>query len=185
MKEKKVMNLNSLISQIENGKTFDYLYFWMHEEKNENITKCCLSQWYPSPFTVNNILYPTAEHWMMASKAKLFQDDQSFLQIINSNHPKEVKTIGRKVKNFCEVTWSKECIKIVTQGNFEKFKQNPKLKEFLLLTNDSVLVEASPYDKIWGIGLNENNHLVKNPKTWKGTNFLGFALMDVRELLKS
>jgi ribA/ribD-fused uncharacterized protein len=178
------MDLHTLINECESGTKFDYLYFWMHFESGLSITKACLSQWYPSKFVVDNISYATAEHWMMASKAKLFNDQKSFEKIINSTDPKEVKSFGRKVENFNETIWEQECVKIVTKGNLEKFKQNSSLKEFLISTNDLILVEASPYDKIWGIGLKEENNLVKNPKNWKGKNLLGFSLMDVRKQLK-
>ncbi len=118
---------------------------------------------------------------MMASKARLFKDDEALAQILEATDPKEAKALGRKVKHFNEVLWKNDARRLVTEGNASKFGQNAELKEFLLGTGDSILVEASPYDKIWGIGLKEDDERAKHPKTWQGQNLLGFALMDVRE----
>ena len=96
----------------------------------------------------------------------------------------EAKALGRQVSNFDETTWNSKRFDIVVQGNIEKFTQNKDLEEFLLNTKESVLVEASPVDRIWGIGLAVDNEKVKNPKTWNGLNLLGFALMEAREIIR-
>ena len=128
--------------------------------------------------------YKTAEHYMMAGKAKLFNDLEILEQILKSDTPNQAKSLGRKVKNFDPQLWDEHKYEIVKQGNLLKFSQNEKFKEFLLSTNDKILVEASPYDTIWGIGMLETDSKAENPKQWKGENLLGFALMEVRDELR-
>ena len=161
-----------------------YLFFWGHRQKGNSVTKTCFSQWYESPFEIDGILYRTAEHYMMAEKARLFNDRHCLDKILNSNNPGEAKKLGRTVKSFQEDVWVKERTRIVVAGNVAKFSQNEELKEFLVNTKNRVLVEASPYDRIWGVGLAVDNFDIENPWKWKGLNLLGFALMQVREKLK-
>ncbi|RVU90734.1 NADAR family protein [Flavobacterium columnare] len=170
---------------IENiDKNAKFLFFWGHQPSNDgSITKTCFSQWWQSSFTVDGITYPTAEHWMMAQKAKLFNDEEMFDKIIKANSPHQAKKLGRLVKGFDNEIWNAQRFDIVVQGNYHKFSQNEALKEFLLNTNDRILVEASPVDKIWGIGLTGDDPKANNPKTWNGQNLLGFALMEVRDIL--
>ena len=180
-----MLDLKTLIHRCKNGEAFDYLYFWGHQlSKSGQITKSCFSQWYPSPFLIDEIHYATAEHWMMASKARLFKDDEALARILETTDPKEAKKLGRKVRNFDEVLWKKEARRLVTEGNVAKFGQNAELKAFLIATGDSVLVEASPYDNVWGICLKEDDERAMHPRTWQGQNLLGFALMDVRAALR-
>lgn len=161
------------------GKQF--IYFWGHRGSN----KACCSQWYDSAFTVDDISYATAEHWMMAKKAELFGDHKMAVKIANSTDPREVKAFGRQIKNFSSDVWDQHKYQIVVKGNLAKFSQHHDLKEYLLSTGDAILVEASPYDKIWGIGLNESDARKVSYKNWKGENLLGFALMDVRTELRN
>ncbi|MGG9964006.1 NADAR family protein [Ferruginibacter sp. SUN106] len=178
-------SLNWLKSQIETGFHPEYLFFWGHTQKATGVTdKSCFSQWWPSPFIVDGITYPTAEHWMMAQKALLFDDNESFDLIIAANKPAIAKDLGRKVKNFDADKWNANAFKLVTTGNIHKFSQHGDLKKFLLNTGDKTLVEASPVDFIWGIGLSQEAPEASNPYKWKGANLLGFALMEVREDLK-
>ncbi|WP_229217079.1 NADAR family protein [Dyadobacter luteus] len=120
---------------------------------------------------------------MMAQKAMLFGDLDTYDRILNARTPAEAKDLGRKVKNFDEDVWNKERINIVIQGNLQKFGQNKNLKDFLLNTKDRVLVEASPVDTIWGIGLAADDVKTENPSKWDGLNLLGFALMTARDIL--
>ena len=120
---------------------------------------------------------------MMAQKALLFNDNEIFNEIMKANHPKEYKELGRKIKNFSDLKWNENKYQIVLKGNIAKFSQNEKLKAFLLNTGIKILVEASPYDKIWGIGLSADQENIENPLTWNGENLLGFALMEVRDLI--
>jgi hypothetical protein len=144
----------------------------------------CLSQWFPAPFVVEGALYPTAEHYMMAGKAALFGDEAARERILAAAQPGAAKKLGRTIQNFDEETWAQHRFEIVVQGNYHKFGQNPRLRDFLLATAGRVLVEASPLDRIWGIGLGRTNPAAQNPEAWPGLNLLGFALMQVRGRLR-
>lgn len=162
-----------------------FLFFWGHQpNKDGSISKTCFSQWWLSSFEVDNVIYKTAEHWMMAKKAELFNDNEVLAKIIKANSPAEAKKLGREVKNYDDKLWLANRYEIVKQGNYHKFSQNKDLKTFLLNTKDRVLVEASPVDPIWGIGMATDHKDVSNPEKWKGLNLLGFALMEVRDELK-
>ena len=175
----------TLIKRIEAGEHFSYVCFWGHSvPKDGSIGKTCFSQWYPSAFEVEGVSYPTAEHWMMASKAKLFGDDEMLAQILEALDPHTAKALGRQVRNFDAKVWKANARRLVTEGNIHKFSQNEDLRLFLKSTGDAVLVEASPRDCIWGIGLGQDNPRSQDPVTWRGQNLLGFALMDVRAILK-
>lgn len=161
----------------------DFLFFWGHHGKPGETTKACLSQWFPCRFTVNGIHYNCAEQFMMAEKARIMGDEDTRKRILASTDPKEIKALGREVRNFDEYKWQKHRMEIVITGNLHKFMDNEELKVFLLGTRDKILVEASPYDTVWGIGMKEDDPDCRNPRLWKGENLLGFALMDVREKL--
>jgi ribA/ribD-fused uncharacterized protein len=162
-----------------------FLFFWGHQpNKDGSISKTCFSQWWLSSFEVDKVTYKTAEHWMMAKKAELFKDDKILDKILQAKSPAEAKKFGREVKNYNETLWLAARFDIVKEGNFHKFSQHPELKTFLLNTNDRVIVEASPVDAIWGIGMAGDHKDVSNPSKWKGLNLLGFALMEVRDDLK-
>ncbi|MDO4895796.1 MAG: NADAR family protein [Moraxella sp.] len=177
-------NLDWVINKYQSQNNLKCLYFWGHTPKsNGQMSNACFSQWYDSPFVVDDVTYPTAEHYMMAQKALLFNDMEIFNEIIQSKHPKQAKDLGRKVKNFDENIWNEKRFEIVVQGNIAKFSQNPELKAYLLGTGDRILVEASPVDKIWGVGLARDDDKIHNPLNWQGLNLLGFALMQVRDEL--
>ena len=178
-------NINELKEQLQKGKKFDYLFFWGHRQKTEGVVdKSCFSQWFPVGFTVDEVYYKTAEHYMMAEKAQLF-DESMVEEILNAKTTKEVKALGRKVKNFDDALWSEKSFDVVVAGNMAKFSQNENLKEFLLSTSKKVIVEASPYDKVWGIGMLADDERATNPAKWNGENKLGFALMVVRDKLQN
>ena len=161
------------------------LFFWGHQpSKDGRITMSCLSQWWPAPFSVGGLTYPTAEHWMMAGKARLFGDEPVARQILRAGSPRQAKQLGRQVSRFDAAKWDAEKYRIVTDGSFEKFRQHPALGAFLLSTGDQVLVEASPVDRIWGIGLAADDERAGNPLLWRGENLLGFALMEARDRLR-
>jgi ribA/ribD-fused uncharacterized protein len=162
----------------------EYLLFWGHTpSKDGSITKTCFSQWWHCPFTINTISYPTAEHWMMAEKARLFKDDVQLANILATEKPAAAKAFGRKVENFDASVWEQKKGGIVINGNVAKFSQNPDLQAFLLATSNKIIVEASPLDQIWGIGLDPDNPLATQPEKWRGQNLLGFALMEVRDII--
>jgi len=177
-------NISWLLEKIEK-EPVNYLLFWGHTpSKDGSVTKSCFSQWWICPFKVENVIYNSAEHWMMAKKAELFGDKEIIEKILQAKSPAEAKKLGRKVKNFDPAIWSENCFDIVCKGNYHKFSQYPDLKEFLLNTRDRILVEASPVDNIWGIGMTQDNIHAENPNHWKGSNLLGFALMEIRDQLK-
>jgi ribA/ribD-fused uncharacterized protein len=173
------------LTEFQGKERIKFLLFWGHTPpKDGSVTKSCFSQWFESPFTIKGVRYPTAEHFMMAAKARLFGDRENEALVLKSGHPKQAKELGRKVRDFDEATWIRKRFPLVVEGNLAKFAQNPQLKDFLLGTGDRVLVEASPYDRIWGIGLAADDSAAENPALWKGLNLLGFALMEVRERLR-
>lgn len=180
----KITNTEELISYASDNK-IKFMFFWGHQITKNKITKSCFSQWYESPFSQDGITYETAEHYMMAEKANLFNDGEAFTKIIEAKAPAKAKKLGREISSFDDQLWLKHRFDIVEKANFLKFSQNPELKEFLLNTKNRILVEASPVDPIWGIGIANDHPDVENPKRWKGLNLLGFALMQVRNQLQN
>lgn len=176
--------LDELKAKIAAGNTFKYVYFWGHTPKQAGVVdKSCFSQWFDAPFSLDGIDYATAEHYMMAEKARLFGDEASRLRIVHSRTPAEAKTLGRKIRNFDEAVWLAQRFEIVVRGNVAKFTQHPALAAYLLGTGQRVIVEASPYDAIWGIGVTAHDAAANDPTQWRGLNLLGFALMAVRATL--
>jgi len=153
----------------------EYTFFWAN--------KSPFSQWYPSKFTdFNGVGFSRAEQYMMYAKAIMFGDDCVAKKILETTEPWEQKNLGRQVSGFDFTIWNAHCREIVTVGNYFKFTQNEKLKKTLLLTGDTLLVEASPYDRIWGIGFDEQ-HALANIERW-GTNYLGQCLVEVRYMIR-
>lgn len=175
-------SLDDLQKDFQSGKKIKYLFFWGHQPSADgSITKSCLSQWWMSSFTIETNTYCCMEQYMMAEKARIFKDEDMLKEILQSKNPKQIKELGRKVRNFDEKVWENKRYSIIFNGNYAKFFQNEELRKFLISTKDHVLVEASPYDKIWGIGMSANDKNIENPLEWKGLNLLGFALMEVRD----
>jgi len=139
------------------------------------------SQWYDTQFRVDGIVYNCTEQYMMAQKALYFGDGDSHKKIMSTSSPREQKALGRKVKNFDVEMWRCACEDIVYIGNYAKFTQSTYLEKVLLDTEDRTIVEASPYDKIWGIGLRESDPKAQQPEHWQGQNLLGIAIMKVRD----
>ena len=144
-----------------------------------------LSQWYPSKLIVHGITFPTAEHFMMYRKAMTFEDFKSAEKVLKAKTPKDAKAIGRKVKNFTPDYWDTIKESVVIQGSIQKFNQNLELKNRLLSTGNKVLVEASPYDKVWGIGISQYHLDAVYPNHWRGQNLLGKCLMEARSIIKN
>ncbi len=173
-------------ARYDKGEEIEFVFFWAHHSRSkESIDKSCLSQWFERDFQYKNVKYLTAEHWMMAEKAKLFKDDNSLKLILNSKTAKDAKALGRKVRGFDIPTWTSCCESIMKNGIYLKFKQNKDLREYLNSTGNKILVEASPYDNIWGIGMKNGDNGIENPNNWKGLNLLGYALMEVRDKLRN
>jgi hypothetical protein len=141
------------------------------------------SNWYERSFTVKGETFVTGEQFMMYAKAMLFKDSEIAQKILQTNDPAEQKRLGRQVKGFDQKTWDERCVRILAAGLYHKFNQHEDLKKALLGTGSTILVEASPYDKIWGIGLSADDPRAMDPKQWKGKNLLGKVLTMVRERL--
>jgi ribA/ribD-fused uncharacterized protein len=168
----------------ERGGRMKFLFFWGHQpSRSGDVGQSCLSQWWESEFSVDGVPYRTSEHWMMAHKAQLFGDEESFARIVEAGHPRQAKELGRKIRSFDEETWVAHRFEIVAAGNTAKFGQHPELKAYLLGTRARILVEASPLDRIWGIGLPADDDRAAKPQEWNGMNLLGFALMEARARL--
>lgn len=178
-------DLNWLKNLYSEGGAIDYIFFWGHQpKKNGKIGKSCFSQWWKSDFTNSEgVVFSTAQKWMMFKKAELFKDHTILNKILAHNDPKEIKSLGRQIKGFDQKNWDQKKYGLVLEASLLKFAQNDALKEFLINTSDSVIVEASPYDKIWGIGMKSDEENVNNPNYWKGENLLGFALMEARDII--
>ncbi|MER5531043.1 NADAR family protein [Streptomyces sp. NPDC002677] len=176
----------ALIRAVRAGAGIKYLHFWGHRPRPDGqLSASCLSQWWPSRFVVDGVDYATAEHWMMAGKARLFGDAEAERRVMAAGHPAEAKKAGRLVRNFDEAAWERERFEMVARGSVHKFGADPRLREYLLGTGDRVLVEASPVDRIWGIGLAATDEAAEDPSRWRGLNLLGFALMEARERLRA
>ncbi|WP_304427946.1 NADAR family protein [uncultured Clostridium sp.] len=169
---KKQLKDYSLQELVNTGREFEF--FW----------KGNFSQWAYSPFKEGNVSFKNMEQYMMYKKALLFKDEESAKLILANSSPKVIKQLGRGVKGFKESVWNDHKYSIVKEGNILKYSQNKHLLDELLATGNRILVEASPYDRIWGIGLSEENPDARNPFKWRGQNLLGFALTEVKELLQ-
>ena len=181
MKPEDARSISDLKTIVSSGSRPKFVFFWGHTPKvRGQIDQSCLSNWFPAKFSVAGIEYPTTEHFMMAEKARLFGDEAIRTQIFKAGSPGSAKSLGRKVTGFDEATWREHRFGIVVAGNHAKFAQNAEMGDLLLRTGSRVLVEASPQDRIWGIGMGKDDAHAENPLLWKGLNLLGFALMEVR-----
>lgn len=142
------------------------------------------SQWHACFFEADGFTYNCAEQYMMHQKALLFQDTEIAEKVMKAKTPREQKALGRKVRNFDTHIWNENAKRLVYQGNYAKFKNNQKLLDILMATDGTTLVEASPTDTIWGIGLAEDDARAYSRETWRGTNWLGEVLTQLREDLK-
>ena len=174
-------DVDALRARVAAGEGFAYLHFWGHRPRADGaVSKSCFSQWWISPFVIDGERYATAEHWMMAGKARLFGDDEALARVLSNDDPVAAKQAGRGVRGYDDARWQARRYELVVDGNRAKFSQHVALGAFLLSTGDQVLVEASPVDAIWGIGLAADDPRAHDPAQWAGLNLLGFALMDVR-----
>jgi ribA/ribD-fused uncharacterized protein len=152
-----------------------HIFFWGGE----------FSNWYDAQFKYKGIMFFNTEQAFMWEKALYFHDMESAKKIIETPYPAICKRIGRKIKNFEAVAWMKKSPEIMTEVNYAKYSQNPRLKLLLVDSHPKTIVEASPEDKIWGIGLHWSDDKVLNENNWKGLNLLGKSLMDVRDRLRN
>ena len=151
------------------------VFFWKDNEENGY-----LSNWYRRKFVIDDFEYLHVEQYMMAQKAKLFHDSARYTAILRATKPWECKDLGKQVTPFDAKTWDAVKYDIVKDGNRAKFEQNPDLKKLLLATGNAVLAEASPKDKIWGIGLDAQTAASTDMSKWPGQGLLGRALMELR-----
>lgn len=154
----------------------NFVLFWQGDD--------IYSNFYPTKFKLYDKEFSSSEQCFMYSKAIQFGDYQTAEEILKITEPMECKNLGRKVKNYDENTWKNLREEKMYNACFAKFSQNMDLKKKILDTNDKILVEASPYDKIWGVGLKEDDPKILDPNNWKGLNLLGKVLMNVRKNLK-
>lgn len=173
--------LAALRARCNQGEAPEFVFFWNETPVPGQVTAACLSQWHAAPFVVDGRRYATAEHFMMAEKAALFGDAAIRHAVLDAPDPATAKALGRQVRGFSEAVWRRQRFAIVVRGNRAKFAQHAAAGAWLQGTAGSVLVEASPRDRIWGIGLAADDPRSRNPNLWPGQNLLGFALMAVRD----
>ncbi|WP_370934402.1 NADAR family protein [Amycolatopsis sp. cg13] len=182
--EENPRDVAELADRMRHGQRVKFLFFWGHRpESDGSAGRGCLSQWWPAPFTLADRTFATAEHYMMWRKALLFGDETTAGKILEARHPRQAKELGRGVVGFDQDQWDVRRGEIVLAGSVAKFGQHPELLRFLLSTRKRVLVEASPLDRVWGIGLTADDPDAENPARWRGLNLLGFALTQARTLL--
>ena len=142
------------------------------------------SQWAYGPFVLHGTTYNCAEQYMMACKARLFGDTDALEKIMATDSPSEQKALGRQVRGFKVDVWEKVAKKYVTEANVAKFSQNEEFKKILLSTGERMIVEASPVDRIWGIGLDSSDPAVFDLNRWRGHNWLGLCIMEARDIIR-
>jgi ribA/ribD-fused uncharacterized protein len=178
-------NVDELRQRVAAGWRADYALFLAPDPERPGILgNECLSQWYPSEMRLEGVRFPTAEHYMMWRKARLFGDRDVEQQLLADDSPAAAKQLGRRVRNFRSDLWDRHRFDVVLEGSIAKFEQNGQLRRYLLGTGECVLAEASPVDRIWGIGFEATDSRAKNPLQWRGLSLLGFALMQARDRLR-
>ena len=180
-----ITDRSRLVAALNAGATVSCLCFYGHAAESDGPGPWVLSQWWPAGFEAEGHTYRTAEHYMMERKARLFGDDESAELVLAAGSPAEAKRLGRAVRGFDSERWRRERASIVQRGNAAKFGQDQVLAGYLRSTGDAVLVEASPDDRVWGVGRALDDPAAADPRRWDGENLLGFALMRVRESLRS
>ena len=156
--------------------TDDYYFFWKHE----------FGQWTMRDITeTSGLTFNCCEQYMMYMKAVLFADFDTAARILNEDKPKRQQLLGREVINFDQNVWDGYKLDIVRRANYLKFSQHQDLQDRLMATGNRILVEASPYDLVWGVGLRSKNNKILDNTNWRGQNLQGKALMSVRKMLTS
>jgi ribA/ribD-fused uncharacterized protein len=175
----------TLVKAWNEGTRPEFLMFWGRKGNDTSkIGPYVFSQWHFSDFEIDGNVYPTAEHFMMSQKAVAMGDLDTLEKILKCAGPDEAKALGRQASPWDQAKWDEVKFEAVVRANVAKFGQDTELRKYLLGTGDMVLVEASPHDKIWGIGLRREEKDSKDPNKWRGQNLLGFALMEARERLR-
>lgn len=154
----------------------DFVFFWGTESP--------FSNWHPSPFTFEGIHYNCSEQYMMYAKATFFGDYETAKKVMKESSPREQKKLGREVKGFNKTRWESVAVNLMVPALVAKFQSTPELTEYILNTDDKEIVEASPSDTVWGIGLAEDDFRAWNKSTWLGMNLLGETLMRTRDVIR-
>lgn len=178
-----IFSHEALVDAWHSGARTKFIAFWGHTGRADAVGPFVFSQWREAAFTIDDVHYQTAEHYMMAEKARLFGDEATRREIIATRDPGKAKALGRTILSFDQMQWERARFDIVVAGNVAKFGQTPMLRDYLLATKGKVLVEASPQDRIWGVGLTRDDPALADPEQWRGQNLLGFALMKARAQL--
>jgi ribA/ribD-fused uncharacterized protein len=169
-----------------NGEGFELLFFGAHRPlPSGKIGTSCLSQLWTAPFEVDGDTYVTAEHYVMAGKARLFGDEAMAAHILQTPSPEEAIALGREVRGFDRSVWMAARLELVLAANRAKFTHRPELGVYLTQhTGQKILVHTGAGDLVWGIGLAANDIRARSPIQWPGKNLLGFALMEVRDEMR-
>lgn len=175
---------DQLLAAEASGQRLKFVAFWSHlPPSGGSVGAHVLSQWFEHRFESDGVVYQTAEQMMMAEKARLFGDRVRLEKILSADSPGAAKALGRHVEGFEDEVWNHHRQDIVTRVSVAKFGSSEVLRDYLVGTGNRVLVEASPRDRIWGIGLQRDSPDVERPSRWQGLNLLGFALMAARARL--
>ena len=178
-------DLSALRGAVSSGRQFRYRFFWGHRPSEDGLlTDSVFSQWWACRFELDGLSYTSAEQRMMAEKARLFGDEGVREQILATADPGRCKALGRKVSGYDDARWAAVRFQVIVESNLAKFGQSHALRSYLLGTGDDLLVEASPTDRIWGIGLAAGDPRALDPLQWEGENLLGFALVEARARLR-
>ena len=178
-------SVGELVALCEAGGQPRYVNFWGHQPQPDGtLGPSCLSQWWPARFDADGQAFASAEHYMMWRKARLFGDDAVAAEVLAATSPAQAKELGRQVSGFDSQIWTEHRWEIVVSGSLAKFTSKPALTAYLVGTRHHVLVEASPVDRIWGIGLTADDPRAAVPSQWRGLNLLGFALMEARSRIE-
>jgi ribA/ribD-fused uncharacterized protein len=181
-----VRTVDELVAAVGQGAKPKFVFFWGHTARPDgSLSAACFSQWWPARFAADGHTFRSAEHYMMWRKACLFGDEQRAAAILQAHSPAQAKSLGRQVAGFTEDLWVANRWQIVVDASIAKFGSDEHLRGYLAGSKRRVLVEASPVDRVWGIGLATDSDQAGEPAQWRGLNLLGFALMEARHRLLS
>lgn len=177
-----ILTTNDICKRYDSGESLRFVFFGeCHSEFTDSVGKECFSRWYSLAFEIEGKSFFCIEQYMMAEKACFFDDEECERRIMNNNDIEDITLLGQQIKIFDGFLWDNYKKDVIRQGNVAKFADNKELFEFLISTDDAILVEATPYDVVWGIGMREGDQGIDNPHNWKGENILGFTLMKIRD----
>lgn len=178
-----ITNKQQLIDYMAWGNPIEFILFGGEGLAQQDVERRCFSQWYPASFEVNGNRFINSAHCVMAGKAKLFGDEESYQSLLAAGSDDEIQSLGRNISGFDEQLWLDNRIGIVEGSVEHKFAQNPELMNYLRDSGGKVVAEANPADKIWGTGVAEHDEAATQPTQWPGESLLGFVIMDVRRKL--